>query len=344
MALYAKQLLMIFFICCAAATNHINTYGLPQQGNTVVPQTTQSTTQAASAQTTKPQTTKPQTTKPQTTAPQTTKPSSQQNSSSSGIHVKYGRLSCQELYYYLPSNMNGVKNIIFMVHGGAWTSGDCSQFEKHAKAAAKLGYIAVSMDYRKFQNGANAYDMVSDVANAISAFKKQLDSKNIKYNKMALCGWSAGAHLSLLYAYEYYYQKCPIPIAFMCVCAPPTDFLSDAHTVRTIMGQGAYTMMSSLSGEIILPGTENSHMKAIKAISPIYMVKPGVPPTIVVNGEDDDVVPPQNSADLYVALQRNGVDSKRVIYKNGAGHFLGSQYAEEKVRTQVFMEFAAKYF
>lgn len=321
MAIYFRRLLIAFIILSSAATSYIQTNGVPQQGTTP---TTQQYTQ------------------PPATRPQQS--SSMKGDPTKGIHVQYGSLSCQELYYYLPYNYSGINKIVFMVHGGAWASGDCAQFKDNAIAAAKSGYIAVSMDYRKIQNGANAFDMVKDVANAITAFKKQLDSKGIRYGKMALAGWSAGAHLSLMYAYEYYYNACPIPIAFIIVCAPPTDFLADARSGRTLMGQMAYSLMTSLSGEVILPGTEASHMNAIKKISPIYMVKKGVPPTIVVNGEDDDVVPPSNSADLYEELQKKGIDSARVIYHNGAGHFLGSQYAEDKTRTQVFNQFAKKYF
>lgn len=260
-----------------------------------------------------------------------------------GIHVQYGSLSCQEYYYYLPENLSGVKNIVFMIHGGAWSTGGCSQFSEQAVAAAKSGYISVSMDHRKIQNGANAFDMVKDIADAVSSLKKQLNSKNIRFDKMAVAGWSSGAHLALLYAYEYYFNRSPIPIAFMCVCAAPTDFLDDAYSGRTFMGQMANSLMTSLSGEVILPGTEASHMNAIKKISPVNLVKKGVPPTIVVNGDDDDVVPPSNSEKLYNELRKNGVDTVRIVYK-GAGHFLGSQFPEEKVRTQVFMQFADKYF
>lgn len=260
-----------------------------------------------------------------------------------GIHVQYGSLSCQEYYYYLPENLSGVKNIVFMIHGGAWSTGGCSQFSKQAVAAAKSGYICVSMDHRKIQNGANAFDMVKDIADAVSSLKKQLNSKNIRFDKMAVAGWSSGAHLALLYAYEYYFNRSPIPIAFMCVCAAPTDFLDDVYSGRTFMGQMANSLMTSLSGEVILPGTEASHMNAIKKISPVYLVKKGVPPTIIVNGDDDDVVPPSNSEKLYNELKKNGVDAVRIVYK-GAGHFLGSQFPEEKVRTQVFTQFADKYF
>lgn len=271
------------------------------------------------------------------------KPTEPQGDPTKGIHVSYGSLSCQEYYYYLPKDLSGVKNIIFMVHGGAWSTGGCSQFKENAIAAAKSGFIAVSMDYRKIQNGANAYDMVNDVASAINSLKATLQKQNIKIGKMAMAGWSSGAHLTLLYSYEYYLNRCPIPLAFICVCAPPTDFLYDARGSTTFMGVTANTLLTSLTGELILPGTENSHMKAIKAISPVYLVKKGVPPTIIVNGDDDDVVPPQNSASLYNELQKHGVDSVRVIYK-GAGHFLGSNFPEEQQRAAVFMSFANKYF
>ena len=259
------------------------------------------------------------------------------------IHIQYGSLSCQDYDYFLPYDLSGVKDIIFMVHGGSWSTGTRTQFRQDAIAAAKMGYISASMDYRKIQNGANAYDMVNDVYSAVSSLKKQLNAKGIRFDKMAMAGWSSGAHLTLLYSYEYYFNKSPIPIAFICVCAPPTDFLYDARTGRSLMGQMANTLMTSLSGRAILPGTENSHMDAIKSISPVYMVKKGVPPTIIVNGDDDDVVPPQNSEKLYNLLKGANVDTVRIIYK-GAGHFLGSQFPEEKERARVFMQYADRYF
>ena len=259
------------------------------------------------------------------------------------IHVQYGSLSCQDYDYFLPENLSGEKDIIFMVHGGSWSTGTRTQFREDAIAAAKKGYISASMDYRKIQNGANAYDMVNDVYSAVLSLKKQLDSKNIRYGKMAMAGWSSGAHLTLLYSYHYYFNRSPIPIAFICVNAPPTDFLYDARMPKTLMGQMAYSLMTSLSGQAILPGTESSHMDAIKSISPVYMVKKGVPPTIIVNGDDDDVVPPQNSQKLYELLRAKNVDCTRIVYK-GAGHFLGSQFPEEKERAKVFMQYAEKYF
>lgn len=259
------------------------------------------------------------------------------------FHVQFGSLSCQCYDYYLPENLSGVKNIVFMVHGGSWSTGTEKQFTSNAVAAAKSGFIAATMDYRKIQNGANAYDMVNDVQSAVSSLKKQLDSKKIKYGKMAMAGWSSGAHLTLLYSYEYYFKNSPIPIAFICVCAPPTDFLYDAHLSKTLMGEMAFSLMTSLSGEVILPGTENSHMNAIKSISPIYMVKKGVPPTIIVNGDDDDVVPPQNSEELYKRLKNAGVDCVHIVYK-GAGHFLGSRFSGEAERAKAFYNFANKYF
>lgn len=258
-------------------------------------------------------------------------------------HVQYGSIYSQCYDYFLPENLSGKKDIVFIVHGGSWMTGTDLQFRDDAIEAAKLGYIAVSMDYRKLQEGATAFDMVEDMVAAVTSLKKELTSLRIKIGKMAIAGWSAGAHLALLYSYEYCFKKSPIPIAFLCVNSSPTNFLSDAYLSKTLMGTMAFTLMSGLSGEVILPGTENNHMTAINAISPVYMVKKGVPPTIIVYGDDDDVVSPQNSEELYKLLKSAKVDCAKVVYK-GAGHFLGNRYAGELERTRLFLEFAGKYF
>lgn len=257
-------------------------------------------------------------------------------------HVQYGSIFSQCYDYYLPKNLSGKKDIIFIVHGGSWTTGTDLQFKDEAIEAAKLGYIAVSMDYRKLQEGATAFDMVDDMGAAVASLKSELTSLGIKIDKMAVAGWSSGAHLALLYSYEYYLKKSPIPVAFVCVCAPPTDFISAARFPITLMGAAAFPLMSGLCGEIIIPGTENLYMDKINAISPVSLVKKGVPPTIIVYGSDDDVVPTQNGERLYELLKEKKVDCAKVVYK-GAGHFLGERYPENTERARVFFEFADKY-
>lgn len=259
------------------------------------------------------------------------------------IRVQYGRSSKEFYEYYLPKKLTGVKNIVFMIHGGAWMTGNGSDFDDDCVAAAEAGYIAVNMDYRKIQDLATAKTMVKGIGDAVTSLKAELTKKNIKIGKMAMAGWSSGAHIMLLYAYQSY-KTSPIKIAFLVANSPPTDFLYDAKTANTFMGEFAYTLMTTLTGEIILPGMENYHMDAIKAISPIYMVEPGVPPTILVHGDDDDVVPLQNSAELYKRLRAAGVDTVRILYE-GAGHFLGKRFTEgNSQRTAAFNSFAKKYF
>ena len=114
----------------------------------------------------------------------------------------------------------------------------------------------------------------------------------------------------------------------------------------TTIGKNAYLLLSALTKELVTPLTleRNETVKtAVAAVTPLTYVTPQVPPTIVVQGTNDEMIPYQNSVALYEALQSCGVDSVHITYE-GAGHFLGKDFPEANAaRTAAFEAFAQKY-
>lgn len=257
--------------------------------------------------------------------------------------IMYGTDETQKMDVFCPADTTGTVNILFAVHGGAWLMGDGSEFNDNCKKAAEeCGYIAVTADYRKISDGATAYDMVDDIGNAIAKLKETLENSGITIGKMIITGHSAGAHIALMYAYNHY-EDCPIDIAFVVSNCAPTEFLKDAKNSTTTMGKYAHIAMSSLSGVAITSFNTDKQQDVINSISPLSMVTSSVPPTIVVQGDKDTMVPYSNSTDLYEALQNAGVDSVMITY-TGADHWLGSQFQEAAAaRNSAFFEFAEKY-
>lgn len=265
------------------------------------------------------------------------------------VSVVYADTVCGDLKLFLPEKTDTQKpaDVLLTVHGGAWVSGGAFIFYDDCRAAAKAGYIAAAMNYSKIFNGASAADMVREIGLAIAALKAELESRGIPYGKLILAGHSAGAHIMLLYAYTHF-ADCPMDIAFIVSNSAPADFLADAKWNKSMVGKAAYMVLSALTKEVILPSTLERNADAIRAVTPIDQITPDVPPTIVVQGTQDELVDYRNSIELYNALQRNGVDSVHIAYE-GAGHFLGSKGEREKYaaddarRSEAFRTFEQKY-
>lgn len=115
--------------------------------------------------------------------------------------VPYGKNARQSMDIYLPQQATGAP-VIFMVHGGAWRTGD-----KHAKAVVEnkmarwlaKGFIFISVNYRLLPETA-PMEQAEDIALALAGAQAQAASWGGDPAKFILMGHSAGAHLVSLLA------------------------------------------------------------------------------------------------------------------------------------------------
>lgn len=259
------------------------------------------------------------------------------------ITIQYGDKKCEKLILFLPDNKTEPVDILLMIHGGAWMGGDENEFAQNCLAACEeCGFAAASMDYSKLTNGANAYDMTDEIDLAVKKIKEEMTLNGYTADKLIIAGHSAGAHISLMYAYTRY-DSSPVEIAFVMSNCAPSEFIKDSRTKNTTMGKYAHLLLTALSGQAITRFNENEQEEYIKSVSPVYLVNSSVPPTIVVHGNADTMVPYQNSVDLFEALQNAGVESRMLTYE-GANHFLGKDFeAENDERSKLFFEFYNKF-
>ena len=109
--------------------------------------------------------------------------------------------------------------IFLIIHGGAWVGGYRTHFIEECKDKAKLGYIAVNFEYTFLKiTGGDSYNIfriLDEITAVQEGIKRYLELEGFDVNKLEMCigGASAGAHLSLLYA--YWFKKSPIPIKFV---------------------------------------------------------------------------------------------------------------------------------
>lgn len=73
-------------------------------------------------------------------------------------------------------------------------------------------------------------------------------------------------------------------------------------------------------------------------VSPVLFASPDDPPTLLIHGDKDYVVPPWQSEKMYAALQASNVDSKLIVYKGMMhGNLYGAKgkYHEEATREMI---------
>ena len=116
--------------------------------------------------------------------------------------VAYGTHSRQIMDVCFPDSYEESMGVVLYLHGGGWVSGDKSTFSSKAKAMSKkVNCIGVTMNYRYASEAVHCPDLLSDIDQALAKVKSMAETRGIKCTKVMLAGYSAGAHLALLYAY-----------------------------------------------------------------------------------------------------------------------------------------------
>jgi acetyl esterase/lipase len=126
--------------------------------------------------------------------------------------ISYGSDKSQKLDVYIPANAKDAP-VIFMVHGGAWRTGDKSAksvVQHKVKHWVSKGFILISINYRMVPE---VYPLrqAKDVETALIFSQQKVSEWGGSSDQFILMGHSAGAHLVSLVAANYKgAQKSPI--------------------------------------------------------------------------------------------------------------------------------------
>jgi acetyl esterase/lipase len=211
---------------------------------------------------------------------------------------------------------------VLLVHGGGWSSGDRSQLRGFGILLGRTGYPCVATEYR-LSGEATWPAQIHDVKACLRWMKANAADLGINPSKIVIEGNSAGAHLSLiaagtanLPAFEGAGGNAGVDtsVAASIAIYPPTDLtrnLGDA--ISALMGPG-------------------DTAAAREAASPLTHASAGHPPTLLVHGNADEVVPSTDSTRMYEALHGAGVPAELHMYAGqphafDADPFLGRQVA-----------------
>lgn len=223
------------------------------------------------------------------------------------MNVAYGSDPAQVMDIYRPANRSADSTkVMIMIHGGAWSSGDKTDFNTYITTLKQRlpNYTLVNMNYRLANPIANAFPtQENDVLSALTYLYNHSSQLAIS-NKYVLLGASAGGQLSLLQAYK---RVTPVAIKAVVDFFGPTDMVD----LYNYQNNTAQTGMQLLMG-----GTPASNPSMYQQSSPKNYVSSTSCPTIILQGGMDAIVPPHQSADLSAQLTLLGIANQYVYFAN----------------------------
>ena len=214
----------------------------------------------------------------------------------------------------------GPRPAIILVHGGSWARGDRSRMERVARKAAERGYVAVNIEYRLAPDDRYPAQVV-DVLDAVCWVRENAEDLGVDPGRIALWGYSAGGHLSLLAAARPDLASdqggCAGAAAEVQACvsgAGPTDLrpLGRARAVRAFLG-----------------GSPEEIPQVYAEASPLLAAGAHSPPTFLYHGRGDWIVSVDQSRRMRDALDSAGVTVE--LFEIDGGHVSAARFADEPI-------------
>lgn len=263
------------------------------------------------------------------------------------LNVKYGEGKEQVMDIYVPDSAyeREYNGVILYIHGGSWTGGDKMERIGDCTRLARNGYITATMNYtlQTPENNISGLMMVDEIKMAVQKLKDFSDSKGLNITKLATSGYSAGAHLSALYAYSRA-DESPIEIVFTANRVAPSDFHPESWDDAYYEGM-SYNLAGSLAGVKITPEmiADGRAEEVVNSVSPAYFVNENSVPTIAGFGGKDTTVPAGNAAAMKKALEASGIDYTYIFYPNSS-HMLFEDYLQSLMYDEAVNDYLLKYF
>jgi len=217
-------------------------------------------------------------------------------------------------------------------HGSGWSIMGKDMFTRpFFRHLVSQGHTVMDVAYRLLPE-ADIYGMTGDVKRAIAWMKANAARYGVDPKKIVLAGGSAGGHLALLAAYTPEVPEltpeglngADLSVRGVVVHYPPTDLLAMyRHTGQQQMidlppvpvGPNS-TMTRRDFGRLdtLLGGWPQDVPEAYELGSPATHVHHGSPPTLLLHGERDILVPVEPTRTLYAKLVEAGVPAINVVF------------------------------
>ena len=216
--------------------------------------------------------------------------------------------------YRPKSNAKEALPTIVWFHGGAWKMGDRKAVERIAAEQLECGFALVSVSY-SLSDVAQWPVQCHEAKAAIRFLRANAGALGLNPDKLIAAGMSAGAHMACILGVSSDHEQLngqlgehleeTTEVTGVLALYPPTDFLSVPKDFDGLLDYYAEdSPVTQLLGESITRAPEKSNLA-----SPLRLFTGACPPTLLLHGEADPIVPVEQSVILHETLLAAGVDS-----------------------------------
>jgi acetyl esterase/lipase len=220
------------------------------------------------------------------------------------------------------------------IHGGAWFMWDKDSYTRpFFRHLVAQGHTVMDVAYRLCPE-ADIYGMIGDVKRAIAWIKANASRYGVDPDKVVLGGASAGGHLALLAGYTPGHPELTpedVKGVDLSVCGVLsyygfTDLLDLYQRMNLEQKEGLppvpigtnpdFAERGRLFGrlDILLGGWPQDAPHMYPLASPTAHVRPGCPPTLLIQGRQDSFVPVDATCAHHRKLVEAGVPAINVVY------------------------------
>jgi acetyl esterase/lipase len=217
-----------------------------------------------------------------------------------------------KLDVYSRSDMTTPQPTLIWIHGGGWTGGNKEGATFSLLPYMEMGWNVVNVEYRLAKISL-APAAVEDCLCALRWVIRNARQYGFDTDKLVVSGGSAGGHLALttamIPASEGMDRQCPgtEPLKVAAV----VDWYGITDVVDLLDGANLKTYAVQWMGSM------PNRIEIAKRVSPLTYVRPGLPPIISIQGDQDPVVPYDHSVRLQNALKKAAVDGELITIPGG---------------------------
>ncbi|MDQ1095888.1 MULTISPECIES: alpha/beta hydrolase [Chryseobacterium] len=225
-----------------------------------------------------------------------------------------------------------LKPAIVYFPGGGFTSADYDKFYEMKDALAKAGFVVAGAEYRVVPNLFPT--LLQDAKAAVRYLKAHASELGIDPDKIGVLGDSAGGYLAQLMGTtngekafdvgENLDQNSTVQsVVSLYGISNLTNIGEDfPDKIKAVHQSPAVTEALLVNGpafgDFAGAPVQSNQKKALEA-SPIGHLKKNLPPFLLMHGDDDQLVSPSQSRQMYEALLKDG-NTAQLITVKGAGH------------------------
>ena len=224
------------------------------------------------------------------------------------------------LFVYKPVDFDKSQtySCIVFFHGGGWNSGDYKQFERQSIYFASRGMVAFSVEYRiRNKHGTSPIDAMEDAKSAIRFIRSNAKLFSVNPNLIAAAGGSAGGHLAAV--------------------AGNIDLFENPDEDLTISSKPNLLI---LYNPVLHFGRKWQWIKNPSDASPYENLKKGAPPTIILTGTEDKIVPVELVKNYKKRMESIGSRCDLILYEGAEHAFFnrGDDFVDTVLQTDIFLK------